>query len=98
VNVSGILVVVPVDEVGLTVKRLGQLEGVEVHHTDRPTGRIVVTIEAPTVEGEVDILQKVKSLPDVILAEMVQHHIDVDSDPEIAGTPRPSGAREVPDN
>ena len=85
-NVSGILVVVPVDEVQRTVGRLARLEGVDVHHTDAPTGRIVATIEAPTIEGEVKILQRVKSLPQVILAEMVQHHVDVEMS---SGAPNP---------
>jgi nitrate reductase NapD len=56
------------------------LKGVDVHHCDPATGRIVVTQEAETIQAEVDGLKRIKSLPHVILAEMVYHCFEEDSD------------------
>jgi len=75
-NISGILVVVPVDRLSGSIEALNALPGVEVHHTDPSTGRIVVTLEAPSVDAEITGLRKIKALPHVILAEMVQHYFD----------------------
>ena len=77
-NVSGILVVTPVEWLDETVAALNDLPGVESHHIDRSTGRIVVTQEAASVHEEVDGLKRIKALPHIILAEMVQHHFEDD--------------------
>ncbi|MEJ2095387.1 MAG: chaperone NapD [Gammaproteobacteria bacterium] len=79
-NVSGILVVVPTTHVTDSIETLGRLKGVDVHHCDPATGRIVVTQEAETIQSEVDGLKRIKSLPHVILAEMVYHCFEEDSD------------------
>lgn len=60
------------------VRALKRTAGVSVHHTHEPTGRIVATIEAETVEGEIEILEGIQRRPWVVLAEMVEHHVDVD--------------------
>ena len=77
-NVSGILVVTPVAALDATVAALDGLPGVDVHHTDPRTGRIIVTQEARSVGEEVEGLERIKALPDVILAEMVHHHFEDD--------------------
>jgi nitrate reductase NapD len=88
-NISGILVVVPIERMSGTTEALNALPGVEVHHTDPATGRIVVTQEAASVEAEVDGLRRIKALPHVILAEMVQHYIDGDPHDETGGPEKP---------
>ena len=75
-NISGILVVVPPQRLDEAIADLSLLPGVEVHHTDPATGRIVVTQEGETVGAEVDGLQRIKALPYVVLAEMVYHHFE----------------------
>jgi nitrate reductase NapD len=77
-NVSGILVVVPVADVVASVESLAALPGVDVHHVDEETGRIIVTQEGETVHEEVERLKTIKALPGVILAEMVHHHFEDD--------------------
>ena len=77
-NVSGILVVVPVAEVATAITALSGLPGVDVHHVDERSGRIIVTQEADSVHEEVERLKKIKALPGVILAEMVYHHFEED--------------------
>ncbi|MGD2137840.1 MAG: chaperone NapD [Gammaproteobacteria bacterium] len=80
-NVSGILVIVPTRHVTASIETLGRMEGVDVHHCDPETGRIVVTQEAETVPAEVNGLKRIKGMPHVILAEMVYHCFEEDSDP-----------------
>ncbi len=75
-NMSGILVVVRAGKVTAAVRALGALPGVEVHHVDAARGRIVVTQEADSIEGEVEGIKKIKAVPDVILAEMVHHYFE----------------------
>jgi nitrate reductase NapD len=75
-NISGILVVVPVEKVTTAIQALNAIPGVEVHHADPARGRIVVTQEADSIEGEVEGIRKIKALPDVILAEMVHHYFE----------------------
>ncbi len=79
-NYSGILVIVPPAELEATVVRLEELPGVEVHHRDPESGRLIVVQEAPTVGAEVDGLKRIKSLPHIVLAEMVEHHFEEDEE------------------
>lgn len=75
-NISGILVVVPPAQVEDATRALNALPGVEVHHTEPATGRIVVVQEAETVDQEVAALCRIKALSGVMLAEMVYHVFD----------------------
>lgn len=77
-NISGILVITPAEQLQSTIDNLNALPGVDVHHTDPETGRIVVTQEAGSVHAEVDGLKRIKALPHIILAEMVHHHFEED--------------------
>jgi nitrate reductase NapD len=79
-NVSGVLVVVPVPAMAGSIRALEALPGVDVHHTDPATGRMVVTIEGESIGAEVETLQRIKTLPDVVLAEMVHHHFEEDEE------------------
>ena len=79
-NISGILVVVPRGKMQLSIEALNALPGVEVHHTDGKTGRIIVTQEADSVQAEIEGLKRIQALPHVVLAEMVQHVVDVERD------------------
>ncbi len=83
-NISGILVVVSPSELEAGMAALKGLPGVEVHHTDAATGRIVVTQEAGTVNDEVEGLKRIKALPGVAMAEMVYHYLDEDELPSQA--------------
>jgi nitrate reductase NapD len=99
VNVSAILVVVPVERIDDAIEALEALPGVEVHHTDPATGRMIVIQEAQTVDEEVDGLVRIKRLPNVVLAEMVYHHFE-EEDGEIvdgfSADPGHAGSREFP--
>jgi len=93
-NLSGIVVVVPAAHVEAAIGALGQLPGVEVHHTDRATGRIVVTQQATSVGAEVEGLRRIQALPNVILAEMVYHYFESQEEQSRAPNPVPRSLEE----
>ena len=73
-NLSGILVVVPPERLADCAADLATLPGVEVHHTDPATGRLIVVQEARDVDAEVAGLLAIKARPHVRAAEMVYHY------------------------
>ena len=73
---------------GLAVReQLDSLEGVDVHQHDPASGRIIITLEAEDVTGEVEGLKRIKALPDIVLAEMVYHFFEDDRQPVSALPP-----------
>ena len=79
-NISGILVVVPPKHTRVTIDRLQALPGIEVHHIDAASGRIVITQEAESIPAEIDGLKRIRALPDIILAEMSYHYFGEDAE------------------
>ncbi|NJD88828.1 MAG: nitrate reductase formation protein NapD [Betaproteobacteria bacterium] len=73
-NLSGILVVVPPERIQECAADLSTLPGVEVHHTDPATGRLIVVQEADDVAAEMAGLTAIKARPHVRMAEMVYHY------------------------
>jgi nitrate reductase NapD len=79
-NISGILVVVAPEKVDSTIESLNAMDGIDVHHIDRPSGRIVITQEAEAIHDEVDGLKRIRALPGIILAEMSYHNFEEDAE------------------
>ena len=79
-NISGILVIVSPQRVESMVAQLNQTDGIDVHHIDAASGRIVITQEAASIRDEVDGLKRIKALPGIILAEMSYHNFEDDSE------------------
>lgn len=77
-NLSGILVVTKPEHMEAVVSGLADLPGVEVHHTDPASGRIIAVQEAPSIDDEVAGLKRIKGLPHVVLAEMAYHYFGDD--------------------
>jgi nitrate reductase NapD len=73
-NLSGILVVVPPERMAECAADLATLPGVEVHHSDPATGRLIVVQEADDVAAEMAGLTAIKARPHVRMAEMVYHY------------------------
>jgi nitrate reductase NapAB chaperone NapD len=73
-NISGILVVAKTEQFDEVVAALATFEGVEVHQTDRDTGKIVITQEAETIKDEADHAELLKTIPGVITVNMVYHY------------------------
>ena len=78
VNLSGIAVSVRADQFEQTISKLGDLPGVEVRHRDAGSARIVVIQEAESVDAEVEGLKRIKSIPGVLVAELVYHYFAED--------------------
>ncbi|HHJ20035.1 MAG TPA: nitrate reductase formation protein NapD [Gammaproteobacteria bacterium] len=78
-NLSGILVIVAQEHFTTAIRTLNTLPGVEVHHSDEATGRIILVQEAENVGAEVEGLKRIKALPHISLAEMVYHYIEEDN-------------------
>jgi len=79
-NVSSILVLTSNPHFETTVNALTTIDGLQVHYCDAESSRIVVTQEAEDTSNEMKGLQRIKSLPHVIMAEMVYHYCDQDSE------------------
>ena len=77
--ISGVLVVSKPEHQSQVRTALEMLPWAEVHHAD-PDGRLVITIEADDVEQATARLCEVKELPRVILAEMVEHYVEDQSE------------------
>ena len=73
--VSGVLVVAKPEHQSQVRTALEVFPWAEVHHED-PDGRLVITIEADDTDQAIARLQQVKELPRVVLAEMVEHHVE----------------------
>jgi len=75
-NLSAILVVTAPANLQSARTQLDQMAGVDTHQSDPASGRLIATIEAPTLKDEIDILKRIQALPDVAMAEMVEHHFE----------------------
>jgi nitrate reductase NapD len=86
-NLSSILVMTLEPHLESTISALTAIDGLEVHYCDRTSGRIIVTQEAENTHDEVSGLQRIKSLPYVVLAEMVYHYCEQEEEPSLAAAP-----------
>lgn len=79
-NISGIAVSTRPEWVEFVAQSLSAIEGVEVHAADVRTGKLVVTLEAPTVGVEVEGFRRIRALPHVVAADLVQHYFEDDGE------------------
>jgi len=79
-NISGILVIVAPENVDSTVETLNKLDGIDVHHIEQSSGRIIITQEAESVHDEIDGLKRIRELPGIVLAEMSYHNFEEDTE------------------
>ena len=82
--ISGVLVVSKPEHQSQVGTALEVFPWAEIHHR-HPDGRMVITIEAHHTDQAIARLREVKELPGVILAEMVEHHLDhrIPANPEV---------------
>ena len=73
--ISGVLVVSKPEHQSQVRTALEVFPWAEVHHED-PDGRLVITIEADDTGQAIARLREIKELPRVVLAEMVEHHVE----------------------
>jgi len=79
-NLSSILVTTSDPHFETTINGLTDITGLEVHYCDQASGRIIVTQEAENTTDAIDGLQRIKSLPYVVFAEMVYHYCEEEGD------------------
>ena len=77
-NLSGIAVSVQADRFDDTVSKIEEIPGVEVYYRDPSSHRVVVVQEADSVDAEVSGLKQIKSIPGVVVAELVYHYFAED--------------------
>ena len=81
VHLSGILVLADPQRLETCQRQLESLQGVEVHHTDRSSGRMIAVLESGTLEGQTEGLRRIQELDAVRLAALVEHRIDEEKQP-----------------
>jgi nitrate reductase NapD len=77
-NLSGILVVADRKQQAAVISELRTLPGVDVHHVDEASGRLIAIQEAGDIHAEIEGLRRIKAIPHVIMAEMVYHYVAED--------------------
>jgi nitrate reductase NapD len=77
---SGIVVTTSADQFNQVELRLAALPGVEVRQRDPAASRFVVVQEAATIDGEIDGMRAIQSLPGVVDASLVVHYFGDDAD------------------
>jgi len=95
VHYSGLLVVVRPEDLAEAVRDIESIPGVEVHHHDAESGRLVVVQEGRTLQDQESTLLRIQSLPHVILAELVYHYRDDEPAEEESCVALEHDAREV---
>jgi len=66
--------------VAQVAQSLSALPGVEVCQSDLASGKLVVIQEAPSVGAEVEGFKRIRALPHVIAADLVQHYFEHDDE------------------
>ena len=90
-SVAGLLVrTLPADLPAVTA-RLSALAGVDVHHKEGATGRLVVTLETVDIDDEEEGLERVRREAGVISAELVYHYVAPPDGPNDSSAARVPG-------
>jgi nitrate reductase NapAB chaperone NapD len=79
-NISGIVVAALPEHVEEVAHSLAALPGVEVFQTEVAAGKLVVVQEAASIGEEVEGFKRIRALPHVIAADLVQHYFEEDQE------------------
>lgn len=79
-NISGIVVAALPEHVEDVARALAELPGIEVFQTEVAAGKLVVVQEAASVGEEVEGFKRIRALPHVIAADLVQHYFEEDQE------------------
>lgn len=74
-SIAGILVRTLPGDLPEATARLSALPGVDVHHHETSTGRLVITLEAAEIDDERQGIERVRRETGVISAELVYHYV-----------------------
>jgi nitrate reductase NapD len=90
---SGIVVRVRPAALAELAPGLSELPGVRIHQQDTDSGRLVLTLEAESVDEEIEGLRQIQRFPGVISADLVYHRLPTDT-----GSNRPNQPLRTPDS
>ena len=79
-NISGIVVAALPEHVAEVARSLGDLPGVEVFQAEVAAGKLVVVQEAASIGEEVEGFKRIRAVPHVIAADLVQHYFEEDQE------------------
>lgn len=74
--ISAILVATRPEHLDETRAAVDAHEWADVHHVESESGRIIATIEAASTNEATARILELREIPNVILAEMVEHFVD----------------------
>ena len=83
-NLAGLVVRTTPDALPQVRARLSALPGVDVHHEDPATGRLIVTLEV-TGTFDRDRLEDIRREPGIVSAELVYHYVEPDTGGNLDG-------------
>ncbi len=75
-SIAGVVVRSQVDDLARVAARLARLPGVDVHHIEASTGRVVITLEADQEDHDEAQLERVRREPGVLSAELIYHYVE----------------------
>ena len=86
-QLSSILVYCNPEQIEETISALSELPNVEVHYHYQDSGQLVITQESEVTISQADGLKIIKSIPSVMAAEIVYHHVEEGHKPETVSAP-----------
>lgn len=81
VHVAGLLLIVRPDQLADVERGLASLPGVDVHVRDQTEGRLVVTLETATFDGQQAGFAALSALPGVLNVDLVCHYVERGAQP-----------------
>jgi nitrate reductase NapD len=74
--ISGVVVRSRHEDLAAVAARLAHLPGIDVHHLEEATGRVIITLETESSDQEEARMESVRRDPGVLSAELVYHYVD----------------------
>jgi len=75
-SIAGVVIRSRLAEVSQVAVCLAGLPGVDVHHVEASTGRVVITVETDGHDDDEARLERVRHEPGVLSAELVYHYVE----------------------
>lgn len=75
-SIAGVVVRSRPMDLARVAGRLAGLPGVDVHHIEASTGRVVITLEADQEDRDQAQLERVRQDPGVLSAELIYHYVE----------------------
>jgi nitrate reductase NapD len=75
-SIAGVVVRSRAVDLPQVAARLARFPGVDVHHIEVSTGRVVITIEADQQDHDEAQLERVRREPGVLSAELIYHYVE----------------------